>query len=420
MNILLLGSGGREHALAWKIKQSSLCKHLFTAPGNPGTAELGTNIFLSLNDFESIEQFCQKENIELIVVGPEAPLVDGIYDYFSNSPIKVFGPSKEGAKLEGSKDYAKRFMNRHNIPTAAYQSFTKENIEEGYSFLESLNAPYVLKADGLAGGKGVLIIETLKEAKSALKNMLEDAQFGTASKCVVIEEFMKGIEISVFAITNGTEYKIIGNAKDYKRIGEKDTGLNTGGMGAVSPVPFADYTFMKKVEDRVVAPSIQGLKLEGISYKGIVYFGLMNIDGDPKVVEYNVRLGDPEAEILLPRLKNDIVELILSCFDNTLENHNINFDPRAIATIIMVSGGYPESYNKGFIIKGLEKENQSLIFHAGTKEDSGQIITSGGRVLAITSYGASISDATKKSYSCISNIDFENAYFRKDIGFDLV
>ena len=419
MKILLLGSGGREHALAWKITQSPLCEKLYIATGNPGTASLGENINLANSDFKSIDTFCQNNGIKLIVVGPEAPLVDGINDYFKNSSILVFGPSKAGAQLEGSKDFAKEFMIKHNIPTASYRSFTKSNIDQGYLFLDSLKPPYVLKADGLAAGKGVIISSNLSEAKSSLKEMIEDEQFGQASSCVVIEEFMKGVEVSVFAITNGEQYKIIGHAKDYKRIGEGDTGLNTGGMGAVSPVPFANSHFMNKVENQIIKPTINGLKNDGLEYIGIVYFGLMNIDGEPKVVEYNVRLGDPEAEILLPRLKNDFVELMLACFDNSLNKKEIELENKSIATIIMVSGGYPESYAKGKKINGLDNNTDSIIFHAGTKEENGRVITNGGRVLAITSFGDNIKDATTHSYESIKNISFEGSYYRKDIGHDL-
>lgn len=419
MKILLLGSGGREHALAWKINQSPLCENLYIAPGNPGTASLGENINLSNSNFKEIDAFCQGNDIKLIVVGPEAPLVDGIYDYFKNSPIMVFGPSKAGAQLEGSKDFAKEFMIKHNIPTAAYRSFTKSNIDEGYLFLDSLEPPYVLKADGLAAGKGVIISSSLIEAKSSLKEMIEDAQFGQASSCVVIEEFMKGVEVSVFAITNGEQYKVIGHAKDYKRIGVGDTGLNTGGMGAVSPVPFVDTEFMSKVDDRIIKPTIKGLMNDGLEYIGIVYFGLMNMNGEPKVVEYNVRLGDPETEILLPRLKNDFVELILACFENSLNEKEIELENKSIATIIMVSGGYPENYAKGKRINGLDSNSDSIIFHAGTKEENGKIITNGGRVLAVTSFGDNIKEATRNSYESIKSISFEGAYYRNDIGFDL-
>jgi phosphoribosylamine--glycine ligase len=420
MNILLLGSGGREHALAWKIDQSPLCNKLYIAPGNPGTNTHGENIDLNILEFESIKHFVDKQNIDLIVVGPEDPLVNGIYDFFEDHAVKVFGPSKLGAMLEGSKDYAKVFMKKHNIPTATFKTFNDKNLEEGYHFIDGLEPPYVLKADGLAAGKGVLIINDKAEAKRSLKNMIQNRQFGNASDHVVVEAFLKGIEISVFAITDGTNYKIIGNAKDYKRVGENDTGLNTGGMGAISPVPFADKVFMSKVEEQVIIPTVKGLKKDGIAYKGIIYFGLMNVSGEPKVIEYNVRLGDPEAEILLPRLKNDLLSLILSTFDNDLPNQKIVYDDRSIATIIMVSGGYPEKYEKGIQINGLEHKTDSIIFHAGTKQSRQGLVTNGGRVLAITSYGDHIHDAIINSYNTIKNISFDKAYYRKDIGFDVI
>ena len=420
MNVLLIGSGGREHALAWKIAQSPLCTKLYIAPGNPGTNMHGENIDLNISDFKSINDFVDKNDIDLIVVGPEDPLVNGIYDFFEGHKVKVFGPSRLGAMLEGSKDYAKSFMQRNNIPTAPFKTFNNENLEEGYEFIESLSPPYVLKADGLAAGKGVLIINDKSEAKKSLKNMIQDRQFGDASDQVVIEAFLKGIEISVFAITDGEGYKIIGNAKDYKRVGENDTGLNTGGMGAISPVPFADETFMSKVENQIIKPSVDGLKRENISYKGIIYFGLMNVAGEPKVIEYNVRLGDPEAEIILPRLENDIISLIISTFDGSLSSQKITFDHRSIATIIMVSGGYPESYEKGKLISGLEQINNSIVFHAGTKDSDNGLITNGGRVLAITSYGENLNNAIQSSYKTIEKIDFDKAYYRKDIGFDVI
>ena len=419
MNVLLLGSGGREHALAWKIDQSPLCNRLYIAPGNPGTNVHGKNIDLNIADFESIRQFTDEQKIDLIVVGPEDPLVNGIYDFFEDYTVKVFGPSRLGAMLEGSKDYAKVFMKRHNIPTASFKTFNDKNLEEGYRFIENLEPPYVLKADGLAAGKGVLIIKDKTEAKSSLKHMIQDRQFGDASEHVVVEAFLKGIEISVFVITDGTNYKIIGNAKDYKRIGENDTGLNTGGMGAVSPVPFADDVFMSKVKEKIITPTVKGLKKDGIPYKGIIYFGLMNVSGEPKVIEYNVRLGDPEAEILLPRLKNDLLSLILSTFDNSLLDQKIIYDDRSIATVIMVSGGYPEKYEKGIQIKGLDHKTDSIIFHAGTKQSEQGLVTNGGRVLAVTSYGDHIHNAIKNSYDTIKKITFEKAYYRKDIGFDI-
>ena len=421
MNILLLGSGGREHALAWKISQSNKISKLFIAPGNAGTSEFGENTELNLSDFEAIKNFTVEKKIEMVIVGPEQPLVDGISDYFLNDKdlknIPVIGPVKAGAILEGSKDFAKKFMIKYGIPTAGYQSFTKNNIDDGKVFLEELSSPYVLKADGLAAGKGVLILEDLEEAKSALEEML-NGQFGHASNTVVIEEFLSGIELSVFAVTDGKSYKILPEAKDYKRIGEGDTGLNTGGMGAVSPVPFADKEFMEKVEKRIVKPTIDGLINEKINYKGFVFFGLINVGGDPWVIEYNVRMGDPETEVVIPRLESDIVELFLHIKNETLEEANIEFSKNACATVMMVSGGYPGEYIKGKQIN-IPEIKDSLIFHAGTKRNDSGVVTAGGRVIAVSSMGKNIFDALEKSYKNAGLINFEGKYYRNDIGFDL-
>ncbi|MNQ41775.1 Phosphoribosylamine--glycine ligase [compost metagenome] len=424
MTILLLGSGGREHAFAWKMTQSPLCEKLFVVPGNAGTAAIAENVAISATDFEAVKALVLKENISLVVVGPEDPLVKGIYDYFKNDEslknIPVIGPSKLGAQLEGSKEFAKEFLMKHNIPTAAYDSFTAETVEEGCKFLETLQPPYVLKADGLAAGKGVLIIQDLEEAKTELRNMLVHAKFGTASAKVVIEEFLDGIELSCFVLTDGKSYKILPTAKDYKRIGEGDTGLNTGGMGAVSPVPYVDAVLMEKIETRIVKPTIEGFQKDGIEYKGFVFIGLINVKGEPIVIEYNVRMGDPETEVVVPRLKSDLVELFLSVADQKLGDFNLEVDPRSATTVMVVSGGYPEDFEKGKVISGLENIEDSIVFHAGTKLDNGNVVTNGGRVIAVTSYGDNFQEAIKKSYQNIDKLSFDKMYFRKDIGFDLI
>jgi phosphoribosylamine--glycine ligase len=424
MTILLLGSGGREHAFAWKMTQSPLCTQLFVAPGNAGTDSIATNINISPTDFEAIKKLVLQENIKMVVVGPEDPLVAGIYDYFLNdellNSIPVIGPSKLGAQLEGSKEFAKEFLMKHQIPTAAYDSFTKETVEKGCRFLETLQAPYVLKADGLAAGKGVLILQNLKEAQQELRNMLVDAKFGTASSKVVIEEFLDGIELSCFVLTDGKNYKILPTAKDYKRIGEGDTGLNTGGMGAVSPVPFADAVLLEKIEKRVVIPTINGLQNDGIPYKGFVFIGLINVKGEPIVIEYNVRMGDPETEVVIPRLKNDLVELFIAVSNEKLDEVQLEVDERSATTVMVVSGGYPEDYEKGKEIFGLEKVDGSIVFHAGTKTENGKVVSNGGRVLAVTSYGNDYQEAVKKSYQNIEKLHFDTMYYRKDIGFDLL
>ncbi|MET3025458.1 phosphoribosylamine--glycine ligase [Flavobacterium sp. UW10123] len=424
MTILLLGSGGREHAFAWKMTQSPLCEKLFVVPGNAGTAAIAENVAISATDFEAVKALVLKENISLVVVGPEDPLVKGIYDYFKNDEslkhIPVIGPSQLGAQLEGSKEFAKEFLMKHNIPTAAYDSFTAETVEEGCKFLETLQPPYVLKADGLAAGKGVLIIQDLEEAKTELRNMLVHAKFGTASAKVVIEEFLDGIELSCFVLTDGKSYKILPTAKDYKRIGEGDTGLNTGGMGAVSPVPYVDAVLMEKIETRIVKPTIEGFQKDGIEYKGFVFIGLINVKGEPIVIEYNVRMGDPETEVVVPRLKSDLVELFLSVADQKLGEFNLEVDSRSATTVMVVSGGYPEDFEKGKVISGLENITDSIVFHAGTKLDNGNVVTNGGRVIAITSYGDDFQQAIKKSYQNIDKLSFDKMYFRKDIGFDLI
>ena len=423
MNVLILGSGGREHAFAWKIAKSSSCNQLFIAPGNAGTSEVGTNISIELNDFKSIKEFVLTENIKLVLVGPEDPLVNGIYNFFKEDEvlknISLIGPSKEGAQLEGSKQFAKEFMFRHNIPTAKYQAFTKDNLAEGYTFLESLETPYVLKADGLAAGKGVLILNDLQEAKDELKAMVADAKFGTASSTVVIEEFLDGIELSVFVLTDGDSYKILPSAKDYKRIGEGNTGLNTGGMGAISPVPFADRFYIEKVEREIIKPTVEGLKKDNIEYKGFIFIGLINVKGEPKVIEYNVRMGDPETEVVIPRIKSDLLNLLKGIGDGTFSEKDLEISEEVATTIMLVSGGYPEAYEKGKQITGIEKVSDSIVFHAGTKQEGEVVKTNGGRVIALTSFGENMNDSLKKSFDSAEKIAFEGKYFRKDIGFDL-
>jgi phosphoribosylamine--glycine ligase len=423
MTILLLGSGGREHALAWKMLQSPKCSKLFVAPGNAGTDQIATNCSLDILDFDSIKSLVLQEKVEMVVVGPEDPLVQGIYDFFKNDEtlknIPVIGPSKVGAQLEGSKEFAKEFLIRHHIPTAAYDSFTAATVEKGYEFLETLQPPYVLKADGLAAGKGVLIIQDLAEAKEELRNMLVHAKFGKASKKVVIEEFLDGIELSCFVLTDGKNYKMLPTAKDYKRIGEGDTGLNTGGMGAISPVPFADAILLEKIETRIVKPTIEGFQKDGIEYKGFVFIGLIIVKGEPIVIEYNVRMGDPETEVVIPRLKSDLVELFQAVADEKLDEVTLDIDERSATTIMVVSGGYPEDYEKGKVILGIEKVADSIVFHAGTKLENGQVVSNGGRVLAVTSFGENFQEAIKKSYQNIDKLHFDKMYFRKDIGKDL-
>ena len=424
MKVLLLGSGGREHALAWKISQSSILDQLFIAPGNAGTRQFGKNIPLSPIDFIAVKNFVLENNIDMVVVGPEEPLVLGIYDFFIADPdlykIPVIGPSKYGAQLEGSKDFAKAFMNRHSIPTAKYATFTIDNLEEGLLFLKNMKSPYVLKADGLAAGKGVLIIQDLDEAQAELKSMLQHEKFGEASKKVVIEQFLDGIELSVFIVTDGHSFKLLPEAKDYKRIGEGDTGPNTGGMGAISPVPFADAAFMDKVHNRIIVPTVKGLKSEGIVYKGFVFFGLICVKGDPYVIEYNCRMGDPETEVVIPRLKSDILDLFEGIASNTLSERDIQFIDKSAATVMMVAGGYPDVYEKGKQIYGLNSVVDSLVFHAGTIADGPSVLTSGGRVLAVTSYGKNIEVAIEKAYEAVSKISFEGAYYRKDLGQDIL
>ena len=424
MNILILGSGGREHAFTLKLLESKKVNQLFVAPGNAGTANIATNININPTDFNAVKQTVLDNDIKMVVVGPEAPLVAGVHDFFladdALKNIPVIGPKKDGANLEGSKDFSKQFMQKHGIPTAKYQSFTKENLAEGFAFLETLEPPYVLKADGLAAGKGVLILNSLKEAKAELKEMVSNQKFGEASSTVVIEEFLKGIELSVFVLTDGKNYKILPSAKDYKRIGEGDTGLNTGGMGAISPVPFADEAFLNKVEELVVKPTINGLQKDGIDYKGFIFIGLMNDHGNPSVVEYNVRMGDPETEVVLPRIESDLFDLFEGVANQTLDQKSFSVTPKTATTVMLVSGGYPEAYQKGKEMTGFDTLENSIAFHAGTTLKDGKVVTSGGRVMAITSFGETIEEALEKSYNSIHKIHFDKINYRKDIGFDLV
>ena len=423
MNILILGSGGREHTLAWKLHQSPKLSKLFVAPGNAGTAEIAINIPIGVNDFQDIKSVVLSEQIEMVIVGPEDPLVNGVHDFFLNDEelksIPVIGPQKAAAELEGSKEFAKKFMIRHNIPTAAYQSFTASELEQGYAFLETLKAPYVLKADGLAAGKGVLILSDLNEAKAELRTMLVDAKFGNASATVVIEEFLAGIELSVFVLTDGKGFKVLPMAKDYKRIGEGDTGLNTGGMGAVSPVPFVDQEFVDKIHERIVIPTVEGLKKDNLPYKGFVFIGLIKVGDNPFVIEYNVRLGDPETEVVIPRIKNDLVEVFQAVANQTLDSIDLELDERTATTVMLVSGGYPEAYEKGKKLSGYDQITDALVFHAGTQIKDGHAVTNGGRVMAITSFGKDFKEALKISYKNIDKVHFDEMNFRTDIGFDL-
>ncbi|MDB4767667.1 phosphoribosylamine--glycine ligase [Flavobacteriaceae bacterium] len=423
MNILILGAGGREHTIAWKLKESQTPTQLFVAPGNAGTAQIATNLAIGVTDFPAIKEAVLAHDIQMVVVGPEDPLVLGVHDFFLADPaladVPVIGPQKAAAALEGSKDFAKQFLMRHSIPTAAYQAFTAKNLEMGYAFLDTLKPPYVLKADGLAAGKGVLILEDLAKAKEELKNMLVDAKFGAASTTVVIEEFLDGIELSCFVLTDGKNYKVLPTAKDYKRIGAGDTGLNTGGMGAISPVPFADQAFMDKIHTRVVEPTIQGLEKDGLPYKGFIFIGLIKVGEDPFVIEYNVRLGDPETEVVLPRIKTDLVAVFNAVAKQTLDQIQLEMDPRTATTVMSVAGGYPEAYEKGHEISGLERPSDSLIFHAGTTIQNGRVVTNGGRVLAVTSFGNDYKEALSRSYGRLKGISFKDIYYREDLGFDL-
>jgi phosphoribosylamine--glycine ligase len=423
MRVLLLGTGGRESALAWKIAQSSILDALYIAPGNAGTKQWGKNVALNPLDFEAVKAFALEHDIQMIVVGPEEPLVNGIYNFFNADPevkhIGIIGPSSEGAALEGSKSFAKDFMQRHGIPTAKYGTFTLEKLRDGIEFLRTMKAPYVLKADGLAAGKGVIILNSLQEAENELTNILLDEKFGDAGKTVVIEQFLTGIELSVFVVTDGTSFKLLPEAKDYKRVGEKDTGLNTGGMGAVSPVPFADKAFMDKVLNQVIIPTMKGIRKEGFAYQGFLFFGLINVKNEPYVIEYNCRMGDPETEVVIPRIKSDLLDLLEGVWTGTLSERDIQFTEHAAATVMMVSGGYPESYEKGKVIFGLNSVTDSLVFQAGTVADGPKTLTNGGRVLAVTSYGKTIDQALHRSYDNLTKITFENAYFRRDIGKDL-
>ncbi len=425
MNILLIGSGGREHALAWKMVQSPLLTTLFTAPGNAGTSALGENVDINTNDFAEVKKFVIEKGVDMVVVGPEAPLVAGIHDFFLNDDhlkeIPVIGPEKEAAMLEGSKDFAKEFMKKYGIPTAKYETFDKSRIEEAFTFLEKMKPPYVLKADGLAAGKGVLIIDSLIEAKEQLRDMIENERFGKASSKVVIEEFLNGIELSVFVLTDGLSYLVLPSAKDYKRIGEGDTGPNTGGMGSISPVPFAHEQFMQKIERRIIKPTIDGLQNEGLRYKGFIFFGLIKVGDDPYVIEYNVRMGDPESESVIPRIKSDMVELFRAVGENNLSGKTIEFEDKYVASVFLVSGGYPGSYEKGKVMSGFDAVKDCILFHAGTKRDAnGNIVTNGGRVLAVSAYGDRMEDALNKAYAIAENINFEGKYYRKDLGRDLM